>query len=128
MALFCKQSGTRKIAIDPILKDEILIENFLLYYGEYKEPATEDIWLTPVPCSVTVAAYSPYSYWPDVMVDPRLLRASPAATLSQPATQQKNGAGSGAYKYWSTLCIAQYNFMFISITIKTQKTLLFDIF
>ena len=89
MALFCKQSETRKIAIDPILKVDNLIGNFSLYYGEYREPATEGIWLAPVPCSLTVAAYSPYSYWSDVMVDPRLLRASPAATLSQPATQQK---------------------------------------
>ena len=89
MALFCKQSETRKIAIDPILKVHNLIGNFSLYYGEYREPATEGIWLASVPCSLTVAAYSPYSYWSDVMVDPRLLRASPAATLSQPATQQK---------------------------------------
>ena len=60
------------------MKDENLIENFLLYCGEYREPAAGNIWQAPVPCSVTVAAYSQYSYWPDVMVDPRLLRASPA--------------------------------------------------
>ena len=72
------------MAIDPILKHEIFIESLLLYYREYGEPVTKDIWLDPVPSSVTVAAYSPYSYRTDVMVDHRLLQASPAATLSQP--------------------------------------------
>ena len=42
-ALFCKQSGTRKRTIDPILKHEILIESLLLYYREYGEPVTKDI-------------------------------------------------------------------------------------
>ena len=62
MALLCKQSGARKIAIDPIMKDDNLIENFSLYCGEYRGPSTEDIWLAPVLCSVTVAAHSPYWY------------------------------------------------------------------
>ena len=43
MALLFKQSGTSKIAIDPIMKDDNVIENFLLYCGEYRGPSTEDI-------------------------------------------------------------------------------------
>ena len=43
MALLCKQLGARKIAIDPIMKDDNLIENFSLYCGEYRGPSTEDI-------------------------------------------------------------------------------------
>ena len=39
MALLCKQSRAHKIAIDPIMKDDSFIENFLLYIaGNIEDP------------------------------------------------------------------------------------------
>ena len=56
MVLLCKQLGTRKLAIDPIIKDGNLIENIILYCGEggYGEPSIKDILFALVPFSVTV--------------------------------------------------------------------------